>query len=288
MEHFPRHWDVAEDRVQDPNGRTFRLRIWGWSTSSAGQAAIAARRRLAEVAQKVRSGQPLGQGYYHRNPLREEVLREIRSAEGDLIGLISRNSYGAEILNTDRILIADVDDPSAGRPPRRGWSLGRLFRRGRPAPEPAPTDPALSRIEEFARARTHLGVHVYQTAAGYRVLITGVHAPPDSAYAEEILAALASDPLYARLCAVHRNYRARLTPKPWRTGLRALTVQWPFTDPQQEQEAARWVDRYRQRSAEYTVCRLVRRASAAPSADEALLLQTHDQYVIGTPEQPLA
>src|SRR5690625_7110992 len=80
MEHFPRHWDVAEDRVQDPAGRTFRLRIWGWSTSSAGQAAIAARRRLAEVVQKVRSGQPLGEGYYHRNPPREEVLRE-RSEE---------------------------------------------------------------------------------------------------------------------------------------------------------------------------------------------------------------
>src|SRR5690625_787588 len=108
MEHFPRHWDVAEDRVQDREGCTVRLRLCGWSTSSAGQAAIAARRRLAEVVQKVRSGQPLGEGYYLRNLPREEVLREFRTPKGDPIGLITRNSYGAQILNTDRILIADV------------------------------------------------------------------------------------------------------------------------------------------------------------------------------------
>src|SRR5690625_7941982 len=112
MEHFPRHWDVAEDRVQDPAGRTFRLRIWGWSTSSAGQAASAARRRLAEVVQKVRSGQPLGEGYYHRNPPREGVRRVIRTPEGDLIGLLTPNSLGAQVPNTARILIADRGDPA--------------------------------------------------------------------------------------------------------------------------------------------------------------------------------
>lgn len=289
MEHFPRHWDVAEDRVQDPAGRTFRLRIWGWSTSSAGQAAIAARRRLAEVVQKVRSGQPLGEGYYHRNPPREEVLREIRTPEGDLIGLITRNSYGAQILNTDRILIADVDDPARQARRREGGLLSRLFRRGRPEPQAQEEDdPVLSRIEQFARERTHLGVHVYQTAAGFRVLITGVHTPPDSEYATEILAALASDPLYARLCAVHRNYRARLTPKPWRSGMRSLALQWPWADAQVEQEAAKWVDRYEQRTADYAVCRLIRRGDTAPSPAEAQVLQVHDEYVLGPADRPLA
>lgn len=287
MELFPRYWESAEEQVRDASGRTFLLRIWGWSTSSPGRAAAAARQRLSLAVQKVRSGEP-GEQYYHRNPVREEVLREIRTPDGTLIGIISRNSYGAQILNTDQILIADVDAPAAMKS-RRPRGLGRFFRRPRAEQDPETADrPVLARIEEFARARTHLGVYVYRTAAGFRVLISGVHAPPDSDYAKEILTALASDPLYARLCAVHRNYRARLTPKPWRCGIQALALQWPWADGRAEQDAARWLESYQARSAGYTVCRRIRQGSTAVSPEEQLLLQIHDEAVLGPPDQPLA
>ncbi|MGC0274427.1 hypothetical protein ACO0LV_15695 [Pseudactinotalea sp. Z1739] len=289
MEPLPKYWSPAEDRVQDPAGKTYVLRLWGWSVTSPSHAAVVAARRLGEVLQKIRTGRPLGGGYYPRTPLREEVLEEIRDSGGDLIGVITRNAYGAAILNTDRILIADVDDPAAQAAPGLLSTLGRLFGRGKRDQPAGPEDnPVPARIEEFARVRPHLGVYLYRTAAGFRVLITGVHAAPDSAEAGEILTALASDPIYVRLCTVHGNYRARLTPKPWRCGMRALKPRWPWLDERAAGTAAQWLDRYRERTGHYAVCRLLRAGRTAPSAQERQLLQRHDQFVLGHGDLPLA
>ena len=289
MEPLPQYWSPAEDRVQAPGGKTYALRLWGWSVSSAADAASVAARRLGEVAHRIRTGQPLGRDYYPRTPLREEPLREIRGDSGELLGVISRNSYGAEILNTDQILIADVDLPSVRPAALRTRMLARIFgadKRDRQGLHSEGT--VVERIQEFARTRPHFGVHMYRTAAGFRVLITGAQAPPDSEEARRILSDLAADPLYARLCAVHRTYRARLTPKPWRAGMRALPHRWPWTNQAAADRAARWIGRYREQSARYAVCQRIRRGSAAPSPAEGLLIEAHDRAVLGRSDLPLA
>ncbi|WP_022918630.1 hypothetical protein [Ruania albidiflava] len=323
MDPLPQHWTTAEDHVQGPDGRRYALRVWGWSARSMAEAADVARDRVAELVERVRQGGPLRRdSYYPRLPLREEVLTEIRDADGALVAAITRNRYGALVLNTDRLLIADVDSPEGERAARRavrkvradrerGGSLGRLVGRllGRSGPaehmfdppatstsgavpedgsDEEPTPPELTRIDTFAQAHPELGVHVYRTAAGYRVLITGADAAPDSEQAAAIMRELASDPVYVTLCATHRTYRARLTPKPWRVGLPALTARWPWQDARTADRAFRWQARYTEACAGSAVCQKVRDARREPRPEEGLVLDAHDRAVLGAPGAPLA
>lgn len=66
-------------------GRRFTLRVWGWSlesaAESAAEAADRARQRLAAAVEQVTRGRP-GFDYYPRSPLREELLHEVRGADG--------------------------------------------------------------------------------------------------------------------------------------------------------------------------------------------------------------
>ena len=77
----------------------------GCRTRRRGAAASA----LERVAREGRL--PTGHGYYPRVPLREPVLEEVEAASGAVIGLVTRNRMGCEVLCTDLLLIADVDVP---------------------------------------------------------------------------------------------------------------------------------------------------------------------------------
>ena len=131
-------------------------------------------------------------------------------------------------------------------------------------------------VWEFARRHPDLGVRVYRTAAGLRVMVTGAASPPSSDRARALLTELGSDPLYVELCATHDSYRARLTPKPFRVGARALSVSWPFVD-----EGARGATRSGCRSTT-VVPRGTRSAGWSapqgrePGPDEQRLVALHD------------
>src|SRR5699024_2213265 len=113
MDPIPQHWTSATDRAQDSQGRVYDLKVWGWWTTSIGQAGQVAAERLRDLVRRVHAGEGLFRrgAYYPRLPLREEVLEEIHDADGRLIAAITRNRYGAEVLNTEAVLIADVDVP---------------------------------------------------------------------------------------------------------------------------------------------------------------------------------
>ncbi len=143
-------------------------------------------------------------------------------------------------------------------------------------------------VWEFARARPELGVRVYRTAAGLRVLVTGAQAPPMSDRAREILTALDSDPLYVELCATHDSYRARLSPKPFRLGERALPVAWPCADEASERAWLGWVDRYEEAARGWATCRLISASGPAPGADEQRLIDLHDERCGVRERLPLA
>ena len=273
MERLPRYWSRADGEAQAPSGRTYALRRWGWSVSSTAQAAALAAQRLGELTQSIRAGREPGrETYYPRTPLREEVIEEVLDSGGTLIAAITRNRYGALVLNTAAVLIADVDLPRQSL----GGLLKRLFSRGE--------DPALAqaveRIEAFAAAHHELSVHTYRTAAGLRVLITGSGAAPQDEAATEILQALASDPLYVRLCVAHRTYRARLTPKPWRVGLTAPAGHWPFEDDSADRAYREWIERYSAASANARVCEKLASTQGRFSEAERRIVQLHDQYVL--------
>jgi hypothetical protein len=288
----PKFWEVAEGSSPGPDGEPLFRRMWGWSTSSATEALDVAHDRLRSALANIRSGTRLG-GYYPRVPLREPILDEVL-ADGEQALVVTRNRYGAEVLNTDGVLIADVDLPELEGP--TGGVLRRLFRRSTPDADPtAPTaEPPvvverLAVLAEWARAHPGLGVIAYRTASGLRVFVTGVAEPASSAQGEQILTELGADPIYRELCRVHGTFRARLTPKPWRLPrMKAPSGRWPYQTYEAKDQFLRWLAEYDAARRAYAVCRRLSSHGPAPSTLEAQIIQLHDDRTRTTANLPLA
>lgn len=266
MRAIPRFWQPASAEVEH-DGRRFPLRVWGWSTDSPTEASLRARHRLAAAVEQLTRGRP-GFDYYPRSPLREEGLHELTAGER-VVGVVTRNRMGVEVLNTDVLLIADIDLPQP-----RG-----LFRRRAPDPSPA-----LDVVARWAASHPAVGVRTYRTAAGLRVLMSGLPAgPPDL----ETLVELGSDELYVRLCGTHETSRARLTPKPYRVGMPRIPVSWPYVDGA-ERTAAQWLAAYSRACAGYAVCELLSVTGPSPGEGEAALVDLHDRASLAGSGLPLA
>ena len=109
MEPLPRYWARREDRVTVPletGPEVWDLVTYGSSSDSQADAQREADERFA--AFMTAGGDVHGDWYYPLRHAPEEILREIHDGE-DLIGVVTRNRYGVEVLNTDALLIADVD-----------------------------------------------------------------------------------------------------------------------------------------------------------------------------------
>ena len=128
----------------------------------------------------------------------------------------------------------------------------------------------------FAQRHPGLGVRVYRTAAGLRVIVTGAQAPPMGERARALRAALGSDRRYVELCATHDSYRARLTPKPFRSDFSAPSWRWPFADERAPLGHEEWLAEYRRRPDGDAVCRLVSASGPIPGVDEQRLVALHD------------
>ena len=87
--------------------------------------------------------------------MREEIVEGVRSGN-EIAGIVTRNGYGALVLNARQALFIDVDRPAPASP----GLLGRLF--GKPAS--AGDDAALTRIREALRAASAGSFRIYATA----------------------------------------------------------------------------------------------------------------------------
>jgi hypothetical protein len=283
---IPKFWAAAEGSGSGPRGERVFRRVWGWSSASAADALAVAQERLRSALADLRSGTRVG-GYYPRVPLREPILDELAELEGgdSPPAVVTRNRYGAEVLNTDRLLIADVDLPEL-EDPGGGGLLRRLFGRSTPQPgEPTAVTGRLATIAGWASANPGLGVVVHRTASGLRVFVTG--APADES--QRILTELGTDPIYRELCRAHGTFRARLTPKPWRLpGLKAPRQRWPFADAAAEAGFQRWLTAYDTASAGYAVCRRLAAYGPGPSSTQARIMRLHDDRTGVATTLPLA
>ncbi|MGP9683208.1 hypothetical protein [Brachybacterium sp. AOP3-A1-3] len=300
MKPIPRHWASVRETRTLADGRELDLTVHGSSDESPQDAERHARDRLETL---VASGGPgrwndPDREYYPDRRLPEELLDELHGPDGELIAAITRNRYGAAVLNTDAVLITDIDliEPSSldrAQDPK-GSFLSRLFGN---APEPLPAeqiDPdafglqglhrrgdhharTLALIETFRAQHPQLGVRTYRTRNGFRLLVTGSGLAPRSDGAREFMKQVGSDEIYMILCRVHDTYRARLTPKPWRIDVdRFESLGTRLTDDQEHQA---WVERYRAASQDVAVCRLLDVSGPAPSTVEQQIIDMHDRAV---------
>lgn len=105
----------------------------------------------------------------------------------------------------------------------------------------------------------------------------------------ELLETAGSDPLYMQLCQAQACFRARLTPKPWRSGITVPPSRYPFQSQEQEAKYRRWQTDYDRAIARFGVCRLVAHTGItqiAPQIEPIVAL--HDQLTAVASNRPLA
>ena len=247
---------------------------WGWSNDSLEAARKAAREKAERVAQHLRMTQrPPDRYSYGTRPLREQVLRSMPRTDGSLAAAITRNQYGCLVLNTAGAMFVDIDIPELEPPPSRGFLF---FRKPKPVPEEEIVRPHLQRVEHWSAARPDWSWRIYRTRAGLRLLAT--HALVDPGTAEPIFKALGTDPLYQKLCANQKSFRARLTPKPWRIDHHIASVKWPWPNEKVEASFNRWEKTYLEKSANFATCRFLKAIGPATVHPEiSPLIELHDQ-----------
>ncbi|MCX7626460.1 MAG: hypothetical protein N2Z21_09655 [Candidatus Sumerlaeaceae bacterium] len=281
----PRYWARAQREVETRLGGTLLLTKYGWSNSSVDEAELRAARMLDELVARVMAAETLDSySYGTRAPMREELIQEI-SHGTNVVAFVTRNSYGALVINSARAMFADIDCP---KPKPSGSLLKRLFGGTGPAPSD-PAQEALERIAAWSRRHPEYSVRVYRTNAGLRVLFTSHAFEPADPSSGRILEELGSDPLYVRLCKAQKCFRARLTPKPWRIGMQVERHTWPAADAHHEAAMARWVKAYDGRRERFAVCCLQTQFGSGDVLDEiGPVLRVHDEVCRVGQSLPLA
>lgn len=147
---------------------------------------------------------------------------------------ISRNGYGALIYNTKNILIADVDISYLQEDSHLKYK-----------------DNYIKYFKGLESSRKE-GLILYETHSGFRVVMVDRIADPTSEYSRELLGLLLSDKVYSACCETQKCYRARLTPKPFRVGLRGLDKILIFMDTK-----STWISNYEYHSKQFGVCKFI-------------------------------
>ncbi|MCH9696421.1 MAG: hypothetical protein K0U72_18035 [Gammaproteobacteria bacterium] len=324
----PDYWAEARERVV-VDGKTRTYKRMGWSNDSDEDAHRKAKERLAEAIADAHRGENVRR--VDRNvpyngaeglPIREEII----SRRGDSV--ITRNAYGAACLNTPDVMFADVDvdEPSTLL---YSWTAFGLFvaaaflTRSNCDCDSEPyfvaiilagiflsglfgswigrvvsffgTDrfeAALAKIEAFAEKNRRWILRVYRTPNGYRVLAMHNTFDPVSGTAQDFMKSIGGDPLYALMCRNQNCFRARLSPKPWRIGvrqhMRPRPGVWPIAEERMS-ERRRWVRMYEKESAGFAACRYEKTfGSGIPSRKCEEVRRLHDDLCRADSDLPIA
>ena len=325
---IPQYWAEARVQHRSPNrGTQVTLRRFGWSELSQADAQQMAEQRAEEALSRLLAGDKISRrepkvpyNGAEGTPIREQVLERI----GDSV--ITRNAYGAQCLNTPGALFADIDFDASGGASAFAWTglvglllvgfavgvaihwavgmlvaligsfvvtaIDKLMRSARQRRLPPPEAVHLPRIEAFINAHPEWTLRIYRTPAGLRLLAMHRLFDPNEAAVGTLFDALGVDPSYARMCRRQSCFRARLTAKPWRTGMderiRPRPGVWPI-QPAYVEVRQRWVERYERIAADYAACRYLSTLGSGavdPQVDSVRLL--HDERCRALSELPLA
>lgn len=322
----PQYWAEARHRERI-GGKQTTIRRFGWSDDSPEAAQSHAEERLREALEQHRAGTLRSRrdakvAYNGADglPIREEIL----ARHGDTI--ITRNSYGAQCLNTPNVLFLDIDypEPHPVLPclatlvlfaamggivyglVNQYWLIAgisavvlafnflalELIRRGlnRSVRKQEPKN--RERIAAFLDSRPEWRLRVYRTPNGFRLLAMHRTFEPRSQEVAEVFRELRVDPVYAIMCHNQNCFRARVSPKPWRMGMeerfRPRPGVWPVK-PEWLPGRTAWVARYEELAKGFSACRFEEElgtGSVHPAA--AAVRDLHDRLANATTDLPMA
>ncbi len=276
---IPQFWAKARYEGKDLKGRTHAFVASGWSFASLQEARDDASARAKHIFELITAGRKPVRYEYHDRPIKEEVLKEIRDGDS-IIAVITRNRYGALVLNCANALFVDVDFP---RLQSRGLLDGIILafsRERREARQEATAQARIGEVAQWAGRNPGRGFRLYRTKEGLRLLFTDRLYDPVADETATILSELKSDPLYVTLTRKQECFRARLTSKPWRCGSSRPPKSFPWDDQQAEAEFREWESAYMKRDALFKVCELIQ-AFGSPAAIGVLrtIVDVHDRGV---------
>jgi hypothetical protein len=287
--YFPRYWAKASVAGKNRIGKKMEVETWGWSDVGEAEA-----RALAESrAQSILARLPLDKRdrlnnrdqYYENRPFREPILHD--ASTGQVSALITRNSFGCEVLNTAHALFADIDfvEPDVGL-------LDSLFGGARKKIAAAHVEwetQTLAKLRDLHRSSSAWGFRVYRTAGGLRLLVTSTLVDANSTEALDFLKSVGSDPLYLRLCQYQKSFRARLTPKPWRCGLKQLSVHFPWAEKSEQVALDNWLKSYQPKCTSFAVCEFLQTVGGSvPAPELKSIISLHDERTSVGSGRPLA
>ncbi len=210
-------------------------------------------------------------------PLREEVINKVEDENGNMIVVVTRNSYGSLVLNAERVMFVDIDFPSVATGEATKHFFARLFGRAKATPETQREEKARTDVEQFMAERPQWGLRLYRTFAGLRGIVTHDVFDPKGDTAIDILRQMGSDPLYIRLCKAQECFRARLTPKPRRCGHHSNTAGYPITNDRAAQRFEKWMAKYEARQRNFATCRFLGHVGAEEVHPEVKrVIELHD------------
>lgn len=318
---IPRYWSRAEASATTPEGKSLRFFVWRGSRSSTAEAQALADEAAKRAADRIRQGEGFPDRYtYTDRALREEAVQELSSASDSDTpeAAITRNAYGALVLNTTGACFVDVDlpeeahgrgSPSADPSPSPLWSLvealplpptlrslAEQILGPRPSATPAErprtgdvTAAPLTRVRDWVSARPESRLRIYRTHSGLRYLVLHDLFSPADRTVQDLMTAVGADPKYVQLCRVQQSFRARLTPKPWRVGQKKPPARFPFDSPAEERAMRDWEARYERATQGYATCHLVEEIGSGTEHPQVTALRTlHDEHTRAATSLPLA
>lgn len=264
-----KYWNIAEttvliDGVEKP------ISCFGGSNHSESDALTDGHQRLEAVKRRI-AGTERGKGTDYEADIREEPLLWIKDRD-----VITRNRYGAEVLNSTSCIFVDIDEPVF-----RIWQLFRRIR-SREEKKQAILEFVDRRIKQ--RDLQGFGIRVYETHSGVRLILEGNALEPRSKEAKNLLRSFHADRLYTTLCRKQNCYRARLTPKPHRIEMKSLRLSYPYEDADKNR-IDEWIKEYDSKSQAFSTCRLVKTVGSHFASP---VVQYHDERTRALSKLPLA
>ena len=227
--------EVESPIVGDP---TLARAGWNRSSTDAAEALSVARARLTFAAAQCQGRRALssnGKYYGITKAHQEEIVLNISSTQTS-DAVVTRNHYGSLVLNAAHALFIDVDadEPGVVQP------LAGAFLRGGPKYWQSMFDD----LRVVLQSEANEGFRIYRTAAGFRLLATTHEFEPGSPPSNRLMQAVGADAAFVKLCRIQKNFRARLTPKPWRCGTRLPPNSYPRESAEQQRRFTQWRSQY--------------------------------------------
>lgn len=262
-----KHWVIEKQKILI-DGVEQEITCYGGSNISIDDARVKAKEKAEKIERKIEGEKHLFDDY--EAEIREEILRII-----DDHSAITRNRYGASVLNTEHMMILDIDKPKL--------SIGGLFKKKDAQSDKTRIFDMVRKLAATPKYKEY-GYRLYETYQGARVIVLGKEFNPRDRATKTMMDEFNCDPLYTFLCVKQGCYRARLTPKPYRMKMRGYKVKFPREGD--DSEFQQWLSQYEWNSRSFNVCRFIEQIGVNHSLNDVIRL--HDEMTGINFRQPLA